>query len=106
MARPTLHTRSRKARRGDVPAASRSAVADVPSASEGATGDGYAPGAQPDGATAIRDGERQAMISQAAYYRAERRGFEPGHEVEDWLAAEQDIERILPREILPASAVD
>jgi hypothetical protein len=28
------------------------------------------------------------MIAEAAYYLAERRGFEPGHELEDWLAAE------------------
>lgn len=33
------------------------------------------------------------MIAQAAYYRAERRGFEPGHEMEDWLAAERDIQQ-------------
>ena len=36
--------------------------------------------------------ERRLMISQAAYYRAERRHFEPGHEVEDWLAAEREVE--------------
>jgi len=30
-------------------------------------------------------------ISKAAYYRAEARGFEPGHEMEDWIAAEQDV---------------
>lgn len=35
---------------------------------------------------------RLAMIAQAAYCRAERRGFEPGHELEDWLAAEQGID--------------
>ena len=34
---------------------------------------------------------RQKAIEQAAYYRAERRGFEPGHELEDWLAAEQEL---------------
>jgi len=28
------------------------------------------------------------MISEGAYLRAERRGFAPGHETEDWLAAE------------------
>lgn len=27
----------------------------------------------------------------AAYFRAERRGFVPGHEAEDWLAAEAEI---------------
>lgn len=31
------------------------------------------------------------MIAQAAYYRAERRGFATGHELDDWLAAEMEI---------------
>jgi hypothetical protein len=33
---------------------------------------------------------RQA-IAEAAYYRAQQRGFIPGHEVEDWLAAQHQI---------------
>jgi hypothetical protein len=41
------------------------------------------------------------MISEAAYLRAERRGFVPGHEVEDWLAAEQEVERLLAAEHVP-----
>jgi hypothetical protein len=32
------------------------------------------------------------MIREAAYYRYAKRGFEPGHALEDWLAAEADIE--------------
>ena len=36
--------------------------------------------------------ERDRMIAVAAYYRAERRGFAPGRELEDWLAAEAEIE--------------
>ena len=39
--------------------------------------------------------QRRAMIAEAAYYRAERRGFEPGYELEDWYGAERDIERAL-----------
>jgi hypothetical protein len=31
------------------------------------------------------------MISEAAYYRAQRRGFAPGRELDDWLAAEAEI---------------
>ena len=31
-------------------------------------------------------------IQVAAYFRAERRGFAPGHELDDWLAAEDEIE--------------
>jgi hypothetical protein len=33
----------------------------------------------------------QSMIAEAAYYKAESRGFAPGHEMEDWLEAENDI---------------
>ena len=31
------------------------------------------------------------MIAERAYYRAEQRGFEPGHDYEDWLEAEREI---------------
>ena len=39
----------------------------------------------------ISECERRSMIETAAYLRAERRNFAPGHEVEDWLAAEEEI---------------
>ena len=39
--------------------------------------------------------DRQHMISTAAYYRAERRGFNGGDEVQDWLEAEAEIDAIL-----------
>ena len=32
-----------------------------------------------------------AAIAEAAYFRAEHRGFGPGHELEDWLAGEAEI---------------
>jgi len=38
---------------------------------------------------------RRAMIEQAAYLRAERRGFAPGNETEDWLAAEAEVDALL-----------
>lgn len=31
------------------------------------------------------------MIAQAACYRVQRRGFAPGHELEDWLLAEAEV---------------
>jgi len=31
------------------------------------------------------------MIREAAYYRAEKRGFAPGLEAEDWLHAEAEV---------------
>ena len=35
---------------------------------------------------------RAALIAEAAYFRAEKRGFSPGHETEDWLAAEAEVD--------------
>ena len=40
--------------------------------------------------------DRNLMISRAAYYRALARGFEPGHEEEDWYAAEVEITEKMP----------
>ena len=37
---------------------------------------------------------RHAMIAQHAYHLAEQRGFEPGHELDDWLIAEKDVEHL------------
>ncbi len=34
--------------------------------------------------------DRQRRIARAAYLRAERRGFAPGAELEDWLEAEKE----------------
>ena len=39
--------------------------------------------------------EREHMISEAAYYLAERRGFSPGNEMEDWLQAETEIDSLI-----------
>lgn len=44
--------------------------------------------------------EREQMIAEAAYFRAEQRGFTPGGELDDWLEAELAIDRML------ATAVD
>jgi hypothetical protein len=35
--------------------------------------------------------EREARIAELAYLKAESRGFEPGHELEDWLEAEGEF---------------
>ena len=44
---------------------------------------------------------RHAMISEAAYYLAQQRGFEVGHDFEDWLRAESQIEAALACARLP-----
>lgn len=38
------------------------------------------------------ESERRAMIATEAYLRAERRNFAAGHELEDWLAAEAEVD--------------
>jgi len=39
--------------------------------------------------------ERYRMITEAAYFRAEKRGFLGGDVAEDWLQAEAEIDRML-----------
>ncbi len=46
-------------------------------------------------ARAVSAEARRAMIAERAYLRAERRGFVPGREAEDWLAAETEIDSLL-----------
>ena len=53
-----------------------------------------APGSAAPGIT-VSPQARRAMIEQAAYLRAERRGFTPGNETEDWLAAEAEVDALL-----------
>jgi len=36
--------------------------------------------------------KRQLLIAEAAYYLAEKRGFAPGGELQDWLQAEAELE--------------
>jgi hypothetical protein len=38
---------------------------------------------------------RRAAIADTAYLMAQSRGFEPGHELEDWLAAEEQVNQRL-----------
>ena len=38
------------------------------------------------------DKDRISRIAESAYYKAEARGFSPGHELDDWLAAEAEGE--------------
>ena len=52
--------------------------------------------------TAITARQGHALIAQAAYFRAERRGFRAGPELEDWLAAEEEVDQRLIGEGRPA----
>lgn len=46
----------------------------------------------------VSEDMRRGMIAQAAYLRAERRGFTGGNETEDWLAAEAEVDALLKAE--------
>jgi hypothetical protein len=43
--------------------------------------------------------DRYASIAQAAYFRSQHRGFKPGREIEDWLAAEAEVDQRLRGEV-------
>jgi Protein of unknown function (DUF2934) len=42
---------------------------------------------------AVDSQERFHEVAEAAYFRAEHRGFLPGYELEDWLDAEAELDR-------------
>jgi len=44
---------------------------------------------------AINPQTRRELIAQAAYFRAQHRGFASGHEQEDWCAAELEVDHAL-----------
>jgi hypothetical protein len=49
------------------------------------TGDPGKPPADPEA--------RRRMIEERAYYLAQQRDFTPGYEMEDWLAAEREVDK-------------
>jgi hypothetical protein len=61
-------------------------------------GIGAAPAAKETAASIRPHRTRHECIAEAAYLRAEHRGFELGHELEDWLAAEKDMDAMLAAE--------
>jgi len=44
---------------------------------------------------AVAPQERRHRIAEAAYLRAEHRGFLPGCELQDWLEAEAEVDKLL-----------
>lgn len=50
-------------------------------------------GIDASGPASIDSESRRAMTAESAYYLAEQRPFEPGHELDDWLSAEREVER-------------
>lgn len=54
------------------------------------------PAKQPDLKQPGMSEAARQKIAEIAYYRAEQRGFSPGYELEDWLAAEVEVKRSNP----------
>jgi hypothetical protein len=46
----------------------------------------------PLASSGVTNEERRQLIAEAAYFRAERRSFTPGYELEDWLNAEAEVD--------------
>jgi hypothetical protein len=83
------HARPRKARDNTITGHSLAPTTRLP----GATRDPSPFSRQPPAEPSAEEGDaRHERIERAAYRRAEARGFEPGHELEDWLAAEREID--------------
>jgi Protein of unknown function (DUF2934) len=62
-------------------------------ASERTDGPGMVVSEAASAATSSIDPEvRRQMVAAEAYFRAERRGFAAGQEVEDWIAAESVVD--------------
>jgi len=75
------------------------AVLSKLSAKQTETAEPDAPGAVFSRPSGVDADLRNRMICEAAYYRAEARGFSAGCELEDWLEAEADVDRwLLPTE--------
>ena len=47
------------------------------------------------GTMTVTEDQRRGMIALSAYLRAERRGFSPEGQAEDWLAAEAEVDALL-----------
>ena len=45
----------------------------------------------------MSDEELQRLVAEAAYFRAQRRGFAPGYELQDWVEAEAEVKRLIGR---------
>jgi hypothetical protein len=93
-AKPAAKTTSVK------PAASKPAVATKSAAKPAAAAQPAKTAAKKSAAPALSPEQRRCYVEVAAYYMAERRGFNGGSEMEDWVAAEAEIDRLLREGVL------
>jgi hypothetical protein len=83
----SVQARSQKSKAAPGPANLRAAVAAARLNKEKAE-------ARPQSGPAISAQEREMLIARAAYFRAEKRGFSPGGELQDWIEAEAEVLRL------------
>lgn len=50
---------------------------------------------RPGSGPALSAQERERLVARAAYFRAEKRGFAPGCELQDWIEAEAEVLRLI-----------
>jgi DNA anti-recombination protein RmuC len=62
-------------------------------------------GTKTQGTASVSSEQRRQMVAEAAYYRAEHNGFS-GDSIEDWLAAEEEIDRLLLRHSTPRNEAE
>lgn len=74
------------------PAASKSTAAAKSAAPKKST-----PAKKGNGHTSVTPEQRYRMICDAAYFRAERRGFVGGNPAQDWVEAEAEINLMLKK---------
>ncbi len=85
MAAPHVTTTRPSGRRRPVPAASEAARKTAPGIIAERT-------LETTRSEIVEPERKWQMIAEAAYYRAEQRGFAPGGELQDWLEAEAQME--------------
>jgi hypothetical protein len=78
------------ARKSTAPAAAKAPPAPRPK-TEAPTAKAEPKAVESKSAAAPTGEARYRWIAHAAYLRAEKRGFAPGHEFDDWLAAEGEF---------------
>lgn len=50
--------------------------------------------------TVVAPDQRRQLVQVAAYFIAERRGFQGGREVDDWFEAEAEVDRMLAEGVI------
>jgi len=86
---PTVQTRTQKSKPTSKSSGRGAISAKSPAKS--------APEPRADVVPSISVEERERLVARAAYFRAEKRGFAPGCELQDWIEAEAEVLRLIGR---------